>query len=275
MKSRWDWLLWASCLASGFFLFQYPTWTQWCFGTCFVPIYNWGIYKLQREHSEYTDEVLNHFLDGFLLSRIGSNMLLDQHPNYKEGFAMISCFFKVLGKSLEHCAAVFGALQFFSLSECCFLASICAPRFTVLLEDTGIMPERPKKQAVKRDRFGFFLYVLNTAVIALEVAWQGKRESFHRAAMQLLFVNKLLLMHLASATGLHLPCKISGNMSWLAVIWNTLEQQKTGQLYTGQLPVVLYDNYEVPNFPCFCERCWRLPNSDSRICVVYQSILEI
>ena len=41
-----------------------------------------GIFKLQRDGPEskaYTDDFLNHFLDQFLLSRIGSNMLLDQH----------------------------------------------------------------------------------------------------------------------------------------------------------------------------------------------------
>jgi len=48
-------------------------------GSATVGLVALGIYKLQREHSEYTDEVLNHFLDGFLLSRIGSNMLLDQY----------------------------------------------------------------------------------------------------------------------------------------------------------------------------------------------------
>ncbi|CAK9047467.1 [Pyruvate dehydrogenase (acetyl-transferring)] kinase isozyme 2 [Durusdinium trenchii] len=43
------------------------------------------IFKLQRANSQcaddeaYTDDFLDHFLDGFLLSRIGSNMLLDQY----------------------------------------------------------------------------------------------------------------------------------------------------------------------------------------------------
>lgn len=182
MKSRWDWLLWASCLASGFFLFQYPTWTQWCFGTCFVPITNWGIYKLQREHSEYTDEVLNHFLDGFLLSRIGSNMLLDQHPNYKEGFAMISCFFKVLGKSLEHCAAVFGALQFFSLRSAAFLPQFAHLDSQCFLKTQVLCPSAQRSRPWKERGSDSFCMCLT--MLWSHWRWLGKENGNHFTALR-------------------------------------------------------------------------------------------
>ncbi|CAL1153908.1 unnamed protein product [Cladocopium goreaui] len=48
-------------------------------GSSTVGLVALGIYKLQRANGQYTDDDLNHFLDGFLLSRIGSNMLLDQY----------------------------------------------------------------------------------------------------------------------------------------------------------------------------------------------------
>ncbi|CAK9039461.1 unnamed protein product [Durusdinium trenchii] len=54
-------------------------------GSSTVGLVALGIFKLQRANSQcaddeaYTDDFLDHFLDGFLLSRIGSNMLLDQY----------------------------------------------------------------------------------------------------------------------------------------------------------------------------------------------------
>ncbi len=172
-------------------------------------------------------------------------------PTTKRGINFL--LLRLRRKSLEHCElAMLRCLEhcrFFSFRSAAFLLSFAHLKPQCLLK-TGIMPEHPKKQAVQRETFWFFLYVLINAVVALEVAWQGKRELFHRAAMQLLFVNKLLLMHLASATGLHLPCQISCDsyvpqsldtyivkpsknqgqwllIVWLAVISNSgLEQQR-------------------------------------------------
>ncbi|CAL1133633.1 unnamed protein product, partial [Cladocopium goreaui] len=56
-------------------------------GSSTVGLVALGIYKLQRANGQYTDDDLNHFLDGFLLSRIGSNMYYARAPKEAGGLA--------------------------------------------------------------------------------------------------------------------------------------------------------------------------------------------
>jgi hypothetical protein len=65
----------------------------------------------------------------------------------------------------------------------------------------GTMPEHPKKQAARCTACAFQRHK-ESETPCLQVAWQGRRESFPRAVMQLPCASKLPRMHRAFATQL-------------------------------------------------------------------------